>query len=65
MGGITAEESRRRAEDVARIAHSTEMEGGRVPDEAMADLAEFIDGDVDEAELLRRADARFGLERQA
>jgi hypothetical protein len=38
MSGITAEEMRARAEDVARIAHSTAMEGGGVPEPAMAAL---------------------------
>lgn len=62
---ITPEESRRRAEDVARIAHSTEMEGGRIPDEARADLEEFVAGRIDEAEMIRRGRARFGLDGDA
>ena len=32
MNQITAEEMRARADDVARIAHSTAMEGGVVPE---------------------------------
>jgi len=64
MSGIAAEEMRARAEDVARIAHSTAMEGGGVPEPAMADLAEYVAGDVDEAELIRRGRARFGLDKE-
>ncbi len=58
---ITPEESRRRADDVARIAHSTEMEGGHVPAEALADLDEYVAGRIEEDELIRRGRARFGL----
>lgn len=35
--GITPEESRRRAEDLARAAHSIKMEGGQASPEALAD----------------------------
>lgn len=62
---ITPEESRRRAEDVARIAHSTEMEGGRIPPEAMVDLSEYVAGRIDEDEMIRRGRARFGLDEGA
>lgn len=59
---ISEQERAQRATDVARIRHSTEMEGGRIPDETLADLTEFVAGDVDEAELIRRTRARFGLD---
>lgn len=59
---ITEEERARRAEDVERIRHSTEMEGGQIPAAAMGDLAEYVAGDVDEDELIRHGRARFGLD---
>lgn len=62
---ITPEESRRRAEAVARIAHSTEMEGGRIPDAALADLEEYVAGLIEEDEMIRRGRARFGLDEVA
>lgn len=37
------------------------MSGGRLSDDAEHDLAEYVRGEVDEAEMLRRVRARFGL----
>ena len=59
---VSAEEQLLRAEDVRRIRHSTEMEGGFIPLEAQADQDAFVRGEIDEEEMLRRARARFGLE---
>lgn len=60
--GISCEERERRAEVLRQFRHSTEMEGGRLSEEAERDAAEFVRGEVDEAELLRRVRARFGLD---
>lgn len=57
---LTPEESRRRAENFARIKHSTEMEGGSVPPEAEAIIVRFVDGHIDEAEMMRQIGAVFG-----
>lgn len=59
---ISREEQNLRAEDLRQFRHSTEMEGGRLSDAVERDLAEFVRGDVDEAEMLRRARARHGLD---
>lgn len=61
MAAISREEQERRAEDLRQFRHSTEMEGGRLSDAVEADLAEFVRGEVDEAELRRRVRARHGL----
>lgn len=45
----------------AQFRHSTEMSGGRLSDDAEHDLAEYVRGEVDEAEMLHRARAQFGL----
>lgn len=58
---ITPEEMARRMEDAQRIRHSTEMEGGRVPDETQADQDAYARGDIDETEMVRRFRARYGL----
>lgn len=52
---ISDEEKALRARDFAQMRHSIEMEGGHVPEETAADMAEFIEGLIDEDELLRRA----------
>ena len=59
---ISTKEALLRGEDVRRIRHSTEMEGGFIPLEAQADQDAFVRGEIDEDEMLRRARARFGLE---
>lgn len=59
--GISSEEQARRAEALRQSRHSTEMEGGRLSDEAERDLAEFVRGEIDEAEMIRRARETFGL----
>lgn len=61
MVGISREEQDRRAERLRQFRHSTEMEGGRVPEAAERDLAQFVRGEIDEAEMLRRARAEYGL----
>ena len=58
---VSAEEQLLRAEDVRRIRHSTEMEGGFIPIEAQADQDAFARGEIDEEEMVRRARERFGL----
>ncbi|MCW4601563.1 antitoxin VbhA family protein [Janibacter hoylei] len=58
---ISPEEQARRAEALRQFRHSTEMSGGRLSDDAEHDLAEYVRGEVDEAEMLRRVRARFGL----
>lgn len=50
---ISPEEQARRAEALRQIRHSTEMSGGRLSEEAEHDLAEYVRGEVDEAEMLR------------
>ena len=58
---VSAEEQLLRAEDVRRIRHSTEMEGGFIPIEAQAYQDAFVRGEIDEEEMVRRARERFGL----
>lgn len=43
-----------RQEDYERIRHSTEMEGGQVPDWAEAIILEFAEGRIDADEMQRR-----------
>lgn len=62
MADVTSEETARRVEEARRFRHSTEMEGGRVPDAAQQDIAAYARGEVDEAEMLRRARQRYGLD---
>lgn len=61
MTGIGREEQEQRAEALRQFRHSTEMEGGRLSDAVERDLAEFVRGVVDEAELRRRVRERHGL----
>ena len=58
---IPTDEALLRAEDVRRIRHSTEMEGGFIPLDAQADQDAFARGEIDEEEMLRRARERFDL----
>ena len=62
MADVTSEETARRVEEARRFRHSTEMGGGRVPDPAQQDIAAYARGEVDEAEMLRRARQRYGLD---
>lgn len=62
MDWISQEEQERRVEVARQFRHSTEMEGGRVSDAAQADFAAHARGEIDEAELLRRARQRYGLD---
>lgn len=58
---ISRQEMERRAWDLRQFRHSTEMEGGRLSEETERDLAQYVRGDVDEVELLRRVRERtFG-----
>ena len=59
---ISAEETARRIEEARQFRHSTEMEGGRVPDAAQRDIAAYARGEVDEVEMLRRARTLYGLD---
>lgn len=59
--GISTEEKAARAEDVRQARHSTEMEGGLTDAVTRADEDAYARGDIDEAELIRRARARYGL----
>lgn len=60
--GIAPEEQARRAEDAVRIRHSTRMEGGQTPLETIADQEEFVRGEIDEAEMVRRFRSRHHLD---
>ena len=62
MADVTSEETARRVEEARRFRHSKAMEGGRVPDAAQQDIAAYVPGEVDEAEMLRRARQRYGLD---
>lgn len=63
VSDISPEERARRREDARQFRHSTEMEGGRVPEAAQADLAAYARGEIDEDEMLRRARRFYGLDR--
>lgn len=62
VSDISPEERARRREDARQFRHSTEMEGGRVPEAAQADLAAYARGEIDEDEMLRRARRFYGLD---
>ena len=51
---ISAEERARRADDAARIRHSTELEGGRTSDVARAIQDKYVRGEIDAEELVRQ-----------
>lgn len=58
---ISRDEMERREWDLRQFRHSTEMEGGHLSDAVERDLAQYVRGEVDENELLRRARERtFG-----
>lgn len=61
MAEVGRDEQERRSEELRQFRHSTEMEGGRLSDAVEHDLAQFVRGDVDEAELRRRVRERHGL----
>lgn len=58
---ISQQEQQARAERIRQFRASTEMEGGSFSPETERDLAQYVRGEVDEAEMLRRARAEFGL----
>lgn len=62
VSGIRPEEHARRREEARQFRHSTEMESGRVPDAAQADVAAYERGELDEDEMLRRARRLYGLD---
>jgi|JI8StandDraft_1071087.scaffolds.fasta_scaffold46845_3 hypothetical protein len=61
MSKISLEEQERRAEAARQFSHSTRMSGGRVPPSAEASIAAYVRGEIDEAEMRRRARADYGL----
>lgn len=58
---ISDEERARRADDAARIRHSTELEGGRTDDAARAIQDQYVRGEIDSEELVRRTKAYLNL----
>lgn len=51
---MSDEERARRADDAARIRHSTELEGGRTSEAARAIQDQYVRGEIDAQELMRR-----------
>ena len=51
-----------RERGIAEAMHSLEMEGLQPTAASQADAQEFVDGQIDAAEMVRRARARHGLE---
>ncbi|WP_460834580.1 antitoxin VbhA family protein [Nocardioides hungaricus] len=47
---------------VAEAIHSAEMEGLTVSEAAVSDSAAYVAGQIDSAELVARARARYGLD---
>lgn len=60
-----AEWVRWRAAVAARARHSIEMEGGSVSAEAQADVARYVAGEIDSAEVDALGDARLAWETAA
>ncbi|WP_446719776.1 antitoxin VbhA family protein [Isoptericola sp. F-RaC21] len=58
---INDDERTRRTADVARVRHSTELEGGRSSDAARALQDAYARGEIDGDELVRRTRALHGL----
>ncbi|ERK54561.1 hypothetical protein HMPREF0682_1821 [Propionibacterium acidifaciens F0233] len=54
-----------RAWNVAQARHSVEMEGLSVTPAGLQDAQEYIDGHIDSDELVARARARYGLDKQS
>ncbi|GAA3513714.1 hypothetical protein [Georgenia daeguensis] len=49
----TPDQRAARADALARIKHSTEMEGGHVTPETEAIIQRFVDGEIDVEEMIR------------
>lgn len=58
--GISAQEQAHRAEDARQARHSTEMEGVTTDSVTRSDEDEYVRGNIDEQELIRRARVRYG-----
>lgn len=61
LDAITNASESDRALAVLQAEHSLEMEGLALPSESQADAADYVAGEADSAEVLKRARARYGL----
>jgi len=59
---VTNSERIERERAVAEAIHSAEMEGLKVSEAAVSDSAAYVAGEIDSAELVLRARARYNLD---
>lgn len=59
---VTKSERVERERVVAEAIHSAEMEGLTVSEAAVSDSAAYVAGEIESADLVARARARYGLD---
>ncbi len=59
---VTKSERLERERVIAEAIHSAEMEGLTVSEAAVSDSAAYVAGEIDSADLVARARARYGLD---